>query len=271
VSNGVETATISQPLAGRQVAVAGLQLQTSEGGTGTPPFVVLHHSTGPLWTPFYEALAARRAVIAPDLSGYGRSERPDAARSPRDLAILWLRALDELEPDPVHLVGLGLGGWVAAEIATMAPRRLASLTLVGAAGIKPRDGFIHDPMMSSWTDYARLGFHDESRFEKVIGSEPSEDLITLWDHSREMTARITWKPWMWSGQLPSLLRGVATPSLVVWGQDDRIVPLDCGQQYGELLADARLEIVDDAGHTVDLEQPELLAQLIADFVATVER
>ena len=95
--------------------------------------------------------------------------------------------------------------------------------------------------------------------------------VELWDRSREMTARITWKPWMWSGQLPSLLRGVATPSLVVWGQHDRIVPLDCGQQYYELLADARLEIVYDAGHTVDLEQPELLAQLIADFVATVER
>jgi pimeloyl-ACP methyl ester carboxylesterase len=271
MSDGVETVARSQPLAGREVVVAGLQLHTSEGGSGTPPFVVLHHSTGPLWTPFYDALAAHRAVVAPDLSGYGRSQRPDAARSPRDLAILWLRALDELEPDPVHIVGLGLGGWIAAEIATMAPRRLASMTLVGAAGVKPRNGFIHDPMMSSWTDYARLGFHDESRFEKVIGSEPSDDLITLWDHSREMTARVTWKPWMWSVQLPSLLRGVATPSLVVWGRHDQIVPMDCGEQYCELLADARLEIVEDAGHTVDLEQPELLARLIAEFAATVER
>ena len=112
MSNGVETAAIRQPLAGRQVTVAGLQLQTSEGGTGAPPFVVLHHSTGPLWTPFYDALAAQRAVVAPDLSGYGRSERPDAARSPRDLAILWLRALDELEPDPcTSSVSASAAGW----------------------------------------------------------------------------------------------------------------------------------------------------------------
>jgi pimeloyl-ACP methyl ester carboxylesterase len=270
VSN-VETMASPAGLDGRAVVVAGLRLHTSERGTGRPPFVVLHHSTGPLWTPFCDALAAQRAVIAPDLPGFGRSERPDDARSPRDLAILWLRALDELEPAPVHLVGLGLGGWVAAEIATMAPRRLASLTLVGAAGIRPRDGFIHDPMMSSWTDYARLGFHDEERFETVIGSEPSDELLTLWDHSREMTARITWKPWMWSLQLPSLLRGVATPSLVVWGRHDRIVPVDCAHQYTQLLADARLEIVDAAGHTVDLEQPELLARLIGDFVASIER
>ena len=269
--SSVDTVDSRAAIGGRDVVVAGLRLHTSEAGTGGPPFVVLHHSTGPLWTPFCGALAAQRAVIAPDLAGYGRSERLDDARSPRDLAILFLRALDELESSPVHVVGLGLGGWVAAEMATMASRRLASMTLVGAAGIKPRDGFIHDPMMSSWTDYARLGFHDEDRFESVIGSEPSDELITLWDHSREMTARITWKPWMWSVQLPSLLRDVATPSLVVWGSDDRIVPVDCAHQYCELLADARLEIVAESGHAVDLEQPEPLARLIAGFVTTIER
>jgi pimeloyl-ACP methyl ester carboxylesterase len=210
-------------------------------------------------------------VLAPDLSGYGRSERLEAARSPRDLAILCLRALDDLEPEPVHLVGLGLGGWVAAEIATMSPRRLASLTLVGAAGIKPRTGFIHDPMMSGYIDYAQIGFHDEGRYEAIFGPDPSDEMVAMWDRSREMTARITWKQWMWSLQLPELLRGVSTPSLVVWGRHDRVVPLDCAEQYHDLLGDARLEIVETAGHLVDLECPELLSTLIIDFVATVER
>src|SRR4051812_21084792 len=97
--DGTPTADDGAP-DGRDVEVAGLRVHTSERGTGRPPFVVLHHSTGPLWTPFHEALAADRAVVAPDLPGYGRSERPDDARSPRDLGILALRALDELEPDP---------------------------------------------------------------------------------------------------------------------------------------------------------------------------
>ena len=260
---------VAAAIEGREVEVAGLRIRTSEAGSGRPPFVVLHHSTGPLWTPFLDALAARRAVIAPDLPGYGRSERPEDARSPRDLAVLWLRALDELEPGPVHLVGLGLGGWVAAELATMAPRRLASLTLVGAAGIRPREGLIHDPMMSSWTDYARVGFHDPARFDEVIGDDPPESLLELWDYSREMTARLTWKPWMWTLQLPMLLRGVATPALVVHGRHDRVVPLDCAEQYRDLLANARLEVVEDGGHLLDLEQPDRLARTIADFVASI--
>jgi pimeloyl-ACP methyl ester carboxylesterase len=264
-SDDATSADETSAIEGRSVEVAGLTIRTSERGVGGPPFVVLHHSTGPLWTPFHDALAERRAVLAPDLPGYGRSDRPDDARSPRDLGILWLRALDELEPDPVHLVGLGMGGWVAAEIATMAVRRLASLTLVGAAGIKPRQGFIHDPMMSSWTDYARVGFHDPARFDAVIGDDPPESLLELWDFSREMTARLTWKPWMWSVTLPSLLRGVRTPALVVHGRHDRVVPLDCAEQYRDLLADARLEVVEDVGHLIDLEQPQRLADLLVDF------
>lgn len=183
----------------------------------------------------------------------------------RDLAILTLQLLDHFGDEPVHLLGLGLGGWVAAEMATMAQRRLSSLVLVGAAGIKPTVGDIHDPMNAGWIDYARLGFSSDERFLSEIGDEPPEDLIDLWDYSREMTARVTWRPWMWSAQLPALLRGVRVPSLVVWGDQDRIMPLDCGEQYAELLG-SRLEVL-PGGHTLDLETPGALADLVSTFVS----
>ena len=104
----------------------------------------------------------------------------------------------------------------------------------------------------------------------MFGEEPVQEVVDLWDYSREMTARVTWKPWMWSLQFPALLQGVRTPSLVVWGGADAIVPLECGRQYVEVLPNARLEVVEDAGHVVDLEEPERLAGLIVDFVAAVE-
>jgi pimeloyl-ACP methyl ester carboxylesterase len=253
---------------GRDVEVAGLRIHVDQAGSG-PPLVVLHHSTGPFWTPFYDQLAQSFSVIAPDMPGYGRSERPEDARSPRDLAVFTLQLIDALDLDTVHLVGLGLGGWVAAELATMAQRRLSTLTLVGAAGIKPREGMIHDPMMEGWIDYEKYSFSTEDAYVEVFGeAEPSQDILDLWDYSREMTARITWKPWMWTVSLPMLVKGVQTPSLVVWGAHDRIVPLDCAHQYVELLQNARLEILEDAGHVVDLEEPEALAKLIAGLAAT---
>src|SRR6185437_11601342 len=141
---GLGMAQVAAPAAERtgvdrtaeDVEVGELRLHVTSAGTG-PPLVVLHHSTGPLWTPFYDRLTEQCTVRAPEMSGYGRSERMASARAPRDLAILTLQLLDHFGPEPVHLLGLGLGGWVAAEMATMAQKRFASLVLVVAAGIKP--------------------------------------------------------------------------------------------------------------------------------------
>jgi pimeloyl-ACP methyl ester carboxylesterase len=85
-----------------------------------------------------------------------------------------------------------------------------------------------------------------------------------------MTFRIAWKPYMYSPTLPHLLGGVAAPALVVWGRDDRIVPLECGERYAKALPRARLEIVAGAGHLVDLEKPDDLARLVIDFVSQGE-
>lgn len=259
------TDTIS--VTSRDVEVAGLSLHVNELGSGEP-LVLLHHSTGPLWGKLHDELARSAHVIAVDLPGYGQSARPSHARSPRDLAIYISQLLDVLELDRVHLVGFGFGGWTAAELATMNQRALTSLTLVGAAGIKPRTGFIHDPLMNGFIEYMRVGFSRDDLFDEVFGTEPAQELINLWDYSREMTTRLTWKQWMWNLSLPHLLQGVNTPTLLIWGEQDRVVPLDCAEQYAHVLPHARLETVAGAGHLVELEQPESVARLIAGAVTT---
>jgi pimeloyl-ACP methyl ester carboxylesterase len=254
------------PLRQRAVSVAGLQLQLLEQGAGAP-VVILHHSTGNLgWTPLFELLSQDFAVIVPDMPGFGRSERPTFARAPRDLAILLNGALDELELDGVHLVGLGLGGWVAAEMATMTRARLCSLALVSAPGIRPLEGFVFDQMLVSHEEYVRLGFRDEESYLVALGAA-SDEALQLWDFSREMTARISWKPYMTSLQLPHLLPLVTTPTLVVRGSEDCIIPADVADQYVAALPNARLELLQGVGHTIDLEEPELLAGLISKHAA----
>ena len=110
--------------ADQRIQVAGLELRILRGGTGAP-IVVLHHSTGnPGWSELHDRLAALGEVVAPDMPGYGQSARPDWAREPRDLAILLLQALDRLGLQDVTLVGLGFGGFVAAEMLTMNRSRI---------------------------------------------------------------------------------------------------------------------------------------------------
>ena len=99
----------------------------------------------------------------------------------------------------------------------------------------------------------------------------STDQLGDWDICREMCFRIAWKPYMYSQTLPHLLGGVRAPALVVWGDDDKIVPRSAGERYAEALPSARLEIVEDCGHCVDMEQPDELARLVDALHRTLER
>jgi len=94
----------------------------------------------------------------------------------------------------------------------------------------------------------------------------STDQLVDWDLCREMCFRIAWKPYMYSQTLPHLLGGVRSRALVVWGDDDKIVPRSAGERYAALLPRARLEIVSAAGHCVEMEQPDQLVRLARSFI-----
>jgi pimeloyl-ACP methyl ester carboxylesterase len=250
----------------QNIDLGGLKLRVGRGGSGRP-VLVLHHDIGTLdKLPFYEALAAKFDVIVPNHPGFGeKAERPQWLRHPRDIAALYQWLLAELGVERASLVGLGFGGWIAAEMAALAPRDFHRLVLVGAMGVKPPEGDIFDQAIVSYIDYAQAGFHDLAAFTRVYGEVSTEQLVD-WDLCREMSFRIAWKPYMYTPSLPKLLGGVRAPALVVWGDDDRIVPRSAGELYAKSLPDARFELVADCGHCVDMEQPDALARLVSAFV-----
>jgi len=250
-----------------EVRVGGLALRLRKGGAGDP-VLVLGHDIGSLERlPFYDALAQRFTVYVPSHPGYDGSERPAWMRSVRDVAVVYQLLLASLGVTDVTLVGLGFGGWIAAEMATMSPPAIRRLVLVGAMGVKPVRGEIFDQAIVSYIDYARAGFEDQGVFDRLFGAEPPTSLLEQWDLNREMTFRIAWKPYMYNPTLPHLLGGVRTPALIVWGRGDKVVPLECGETYAKALQRSRLAVVEKSGHFVDMEQPEALARLITEFAS----
>jgi pimeloyl-ACP methyl ester carboxylesterase len=249
----------------QDIELGEVKLHLWRGGGGRP-VLVLHHDIGaPDRLPFYDALADKFDVIVPRHPGFGVPERPQWMRHPRDLAALYQWLLADLGIASASLVGLGFGGWVPAEMAALAPRDFHRLVLVGAMGVKPPEGDILDQAIVSYIDYARAGFHDQAAFARVFG-DVSTDQLVAWDLCREMCFRIAWKPYMYSQTLPHLLGGVRAPALVVWGDDDRVVPRGAGERYAHALREARFEIVGAAGHCVDMEQPAALAHLVTPFL-----
>lgn len=243
----------------------GVAVRLDRAGKG-PPLVILHHDIGsPERLPAYDALAGHFDVLLPQHPGYGDSQRPEWMRSARDLAILYRGLLADLGVEKPVLLGLGFGGWLAAEMAAMAPRDTGRLILVGAMGIKPPQGDILDQALVSHTDYAAAGFHDPKAFAAVYGEVPDTDQLVQWDLCREMSFRIAWKPYMYSATMPHLLGSVQVPALVIWGDDDKVVPLSAGEVYAQKLPKATLEIVAGCGHCVEMEKPAELVRLVTTF------
>jgi pimeloyl-ACP methyl ester carboxylesterase len=250
------------------VRVAGQALPFLKGGSGDP-LLVLHHDIGsPAGLPFYDLLARNFTVYLPSHPGYEGSERPNWLRNVRDVAVIYQSLLAERGLTGISLLGLGFGGWIAAEMATMAPAAFRRLVLVGAMGILPAAGEILDQALVSYVEYVRAGFEDAGTFERIWGAEPPVSQLEQWDLNREMTFRIAWKPYMYNPSLPHLLGGVRAPALVVWGRRDRIVPLECGERYAKALPKARLAVLEGAGHFVEMEQPDAVGKLVTEFAAS---
>ncbi len=203
--------------------------------------------------------------LLPHHPGWGRSERPAWMRSVRDLAAMHQWLLAELDVTDCALLGLGFGGWIAAEMASLAPRQFHRLVLVGAHGVKPPQGDILDQAIISYIAYPHAGFHDQEAFHRVYGEVSDRPARTMGHRPRNVLPRgvetVHVQP-----DLPHLLGGVRSPALVVWGDEDRIVPRSAADIYVSALRQARLEIVPGCGHFVDMEKPDELAKLVVSFV-----
>lgn len=244
--------------------VAGSEIDVLSGGAG-PRLTILHRDTGRCgWTRLHERLATHFNILAPSLPGYDASDRPDWLRNVTDLAALIGLFDDAIDSEPGAFLGLGFGGWVAAELAAHSPGRVTRLVLHSPMGIKPMTGEIFDQFLVEAEDYARKGFASELAYERECATEVGNRSLRL-DRNREMTTRIAWKPAMFNPSLKHLLRGVSKPSLVVWSTDDKIVPKSCAETYRDAIVGARYAEV-PGGHMVEYEAPDALADLVEDFL-----
>jgi pimeloyl-ACP methyl ester carboxylesterase len=246
-------------------------LSIGKTGQGTD-LVLLHRSIGgDSLSGFVETLSSQFRVLAPSLPGYDDSTRPDWARSPRDLAPVVLHTVGPLARDRPVLVGLGLGAWVAAEVAVMSPERLRALVLIAPLGVQPRTGEITDPFLVSTDRYIEMGFADlEAHARTFSAFGLGTDAWLRRERNREMTTRIAWRPRMFDQTLPFRLPYISTPTLIAWGDKDLIVPQGVVDRYRDAIPGAELVVLPGSGHMLECEVPEQVRELISSFVAKHE-
>jgi pimeloyl-ACP methyl ester carboxylesterase len=251
------------------IPVGGTDVHTWVGGQGDP-LVVLHGAGANRgWTRWIRQVAERFTVWAPTHPGFGRSGDADWMEGVDDLARFHLWFIEAAGLGRPHVLGHSIGGWTAAEMAAMSPGSIDRLVLVSSTGLKPETGEILDVFYYSDDQLLRMIVHDPTtipEWAELFGRPPTPADREMAARNREMTARLTWKPYMHNPRLEHFLPRVTNPTLIVWGREDRIVPVGCGEQYRRLLPHATLSVFERCGHLPPIEEPDAFARLVTDFL-----
>ncbi|MBX3500596.1 MAG: alpha/beta hydrolase [Alphaproteobacteria bacterium] len=248
-------------------SVSGVDLDIVERGRGRP-LLFLHAGEG-LWPqrPWLDALAQRFRVIAPVHPGWGRSALPDWMSSVDDLAYLYLDLARQLDLKDAVLVGNCFGGWIAAEMAVRDSRRFGRLVLAAPLGVK--FGGLHD------RDIADMHGMAKSELDGLAWAAPARGAVDFTKlpeteiagivRGREAFALFGWKPYMHNPKLKHWLHRIDIPTLILWGDQDRIVKPETGARWRDAVPGAKLETIADAGHFPHWEQPQAFADRVASF------
>jgi pimeloyl-ACP methyl ester carboxylesterase len=257
------------------VDVRGLRVAYRRKGTG-PPTLFLHGAGSTrMWLPFYERMSQAVDFIAPEHPGFGDTPAPDWLEGFDDLVLHYRDVLDTFELDRVHLVGLSLGGWIAADLAIFLPERLKSLTLIAPAGLRVQEAPMADLFRMPPEQIPELLFNGQQQDYLDYLPDPHDLDAAIRGYTEFTTfARLAWNP-RYDRKLERRLPRVDLPALVVEADEDRVIPNAHCRRWAELLPNARLEKVSGrekpTGHLLVIQEPDRAADLIQGFIREVER
>jgi pimeloyl-ACP methyl ester carboxylesterase len=247
------------------VTVRGCRIRLMRGGSGDP-LVYLHGASGASWLPFLQTLTKRFDVIAPEHPGFGESDSPDWLDNIHDLAYFYLDLINELKLKHVHLVGNSLGGWIAAEMAVRSTQHLASLTLAGSAGLYVPGVAQVDSFLVSDEQRLHHFFHDPKKANAMMARVLSPEMEDIALRNRATVAKLSWQPRSHDPHLAKWLHRIDVPTLLIWGDTDRIFPKEHALAYERSIPNAKLVIVPDCGHVPQIEQPEAFVAALDSFI-----
>ena len=249
------------------IAVNGASYEAVDRGRGRP-ILFLHPGIGiEPNAPVLEHLSRGGRVIAPSHPGFGASPLPKGIASVDDLSYFYLDLLEALDLRDVLVVGVGLGAWIACEIAVKTTERLSQLVLGNPIGIKVGDRETRD-IVDIWSimpdQFAELAYFDPAAGKRDYKNLPEAEALAA-ARNREATARFCWSPYMHNPKLKHRLHRIGIPTLILWGTADRVTSEGYARAFSALIPGARFETVERAGHFPHVEQPEEFARRALAF------
>lgn len=270
----------NNPEIGKSINANGINTNYHDVGIGD--VVLLIHGSGPgvsawaNWRLTIPALAENNRVIAPDMVGFGYTDRPaDNNYSMNDWVEQAIGLLDALNIDKASVVGNSFGGGLALAIAIRHPERVSKLVLMGSVGV---------PFMLT------------EGLDKVWGYQPSianmKQLLDIFAYNRELVsdelAELRYKASIQEGfqeafssmfpaprqrwvvamqSAPEDIKNIKNKTLIIHGRDDEVIPLSNAYEFIHLIKHAQLHVFGECGHWTQIEKKEEFNSLVSDFLA----
>ena len=263
--------TPGQPV-DKTVAVFGQAIHYWDVGAG--PVVVLVHGLGSRkedWMPVLEALGQKYRLLVPDQIGFGKSEKPLLDYSVQTYVDFLDEFLRQLKVEKVSLVGESLGGWISALYAVelgggahLTP--VEKLVLVDAAGLKQDAAIpnLNPSSLASMRGVMESVFYDTSWLNEDALRKIFTDKLSV--HDSYTVRSFLGNPMIASERVDDRLGKIKTPALVVWGKQDKLIPIAMGERYAAGIAGAKLVSFDKCGHVPPIEKTEEFLAAVTAFL-----
>ncbi|HEU0003159.1 MAG TPA: alpha/beta hydrolase [Ktedonobacteraceae bacterium] len=251
----------------RTIDVRGIATHMFEAGaSSSPPLLYLHGTyLGNLWLEFHTTLAQQFHVFAPDTPGFGLTARPDWMRDMSDYVLYFCDLLDTLGIEKATLVGHSLGGWMAAELAVWYPERVEKLVLSNAAGIRVKGSPIADLFAMNAQEVMLACFDDFSAAAPLMPAEMNVDYLIGQYRQLTTLASLAWNP-SYDPKLERRLARITCPTLIVWGEHDRLIPPVYAEAFQCAIAGSEVVMLSGTGHMPMFEKPQEWSAAIVDFL-----
>ena len=252
----------STPFTEETLGVGDTSVRVLSGGKGEPLLFLHGAGSAGMWLPVHERLAEHFRVIAPVCPGFGGTTRPEWLDRVDDLTLHHADLLGALNLPKARVLGVSVGGWMAADLAAKYPERVSKLVLVGASGLSIAEAPIPDIFAMPMESLLPLLFEDLSAALALLPGSMDQAFIEDQLRERATLAHLAWNPHFHDPKLPRRLARVTAPTLLLWGEKDRFTPVPHGKAYERLIAGARLVVIPACGHVPSVER-------VDDFCAAV--